>query len=425
MSGLTFAIESHTLTNGLRVRVVERPGLPILSLTLLLPSGVARERRAEAGLAHFTAALLSQGTTTRDALRLFEDVDALGASLGVHADYDFTSIGLSCLTRDREAAVEILADVTQRPLFALEEIERKRNDILSYIERRKDDVTDLVRVRFGEVLYGDHPYRAPRIGYAETVSALGRAEIANFYATQFAPAESILAVSGDVRARELWPLLEQHFGSWRSASLASSELPAIPNGTARRVERIQKDGVTQATLRVGALALERRDPDVIPCTLLNYILGGSGFGSRLMKNLREEKGLTYGAYSSFHTRRQRGYFFAGLQTGLATMNEALREMLHEITRLRDDGVTGEELEWAKRFFTGSLPLSFQTNDQLATHVLEQDLYGLEPEFWLRDLERMQAATLKDVNEAARRYLRPEEFTIVALADFREADLQLP
>lgn len=427
VSAPPFEVVRHTLENGLGLLLLERPQLPILSITTLLRAGVISESREEAGLSQLTASLLPRGTAKRDAVRLAEDVDALGASLGVHSDHDFSSVGISCLSRVGTEAVRILAEVVTSPAFDPEEVERRRNDVLSAIRRKNDDLVYLVRSRFQELVFGDHPYRLPLLGYEETVGRITPAEIRGFYERLYRPNNTLIAVAGDFRPAEMIELLEDAFGSWRPAPTPARELPPVPQPSGPHVERLQKDGVSQATLRVGLLGIPRNHPDYVVTTLMNYVLGGSGFGSRLMRSLREERGLTYGVYSSFHTRREHGYFFAGCQTGLDTMNAALAGMIEEILRMRDHGVTAEELERARSYYTGSLPLAFQTNDQLATLVLEQELYGLEPEFWNEEIRRIGAATTAEVSAAARTYLDPSRFTIVALADFtgRQLEINLP
>lgn len=415
----------HTLPNGLDLFLLERRTLPLLSITLLLPQGVNAEGPGQAGLSHLAASLLPQGTRHRDAVRLAEDVDALGASLGVHSDYDYTSVGLSCLARDAAEAISILAEVISEPALEDAEILRKRSDVLALLERRKDDATDRVRTRFAELLFGAHPYHHPRLGYPESVNALTNDTLRDFCRTHYHPRGAMLSVVGDFEPAAMLELLTRGFGPWQGGGAPVQLEPPIFRQPGVLVETIQKDDVAQATLRVGGPGFRRDHPDYAAANLLNYVLGGSGFGSRLMKNLREEKGLTYGAYSSFHTKKLAGAFLAGLQTSLDTMNAAMAELLSEITRMRDHGITQEELEWAKRYFTGSLPLSFQTNDQLANHVLEQALYDLEPEFWLREMERMKEATLEQVNAVATRYLRPETFTVVVLGDFRNREFRMP
>lgn len=417
----------RVLPNGLRVILLERPQLPILSATLLFDTGVIDEGDGEAGLAHFTAAMLRQGTERRDAVALAEAIESLGANLGASADYDATTVGVSSLARDHVEVLELLAEVARTPALLEAEVERKRSEILGHLERRKDDLGDRVRVRFSELIYGGHPYRAPRLGYEETVRGLTRERIQRFHTENYRPQRAWLAVAGDLRADDIWPVIERIFGDWTAnASAAPHRADALgAPRTGRRLEKIHKDGVTQATIRIGCRALSRESADYVPALVLNYVLGGSGFGSRLMKRLREERGLTYGAYSGFHARKQSGHFLAGLQTSVPTMQAALDELFAETLRMRDHGVTADELAWAQRFFTGSMPLSFQTNDQLATHLLERELYGLEPEFWRRDLERVGAVTPEDLREVAHRYLRIEDLDVVVLADFSDADIVLP
>jgi len=350
----------------------------------------------------------------------------------VHSDYDYSMVGVACLSRHQELGLDVLTEVLTSPAFAPDEVERRRNDILSLLERRKDDPVDRVRNRFIAGIYGDHPYRNPREGYPETVSEQDGESLRGFHRRFYRPEETLLAVVGDVRAEGVLTRLREALAGWSrpgsddpAGGVEPLVLPAIPRAQRVAVEKIQKDGMTQATIRAGTIGISRGNPDYVPIVLLNYILGGSGFGSRLMKRLREERGLTYGVRSSFTPRLEPGYFFIECQTGLLTMSEALAAIFEEVSRMRDHGITQEELDWAVRYFSGSLPLTLQTNDQLATRILEQEFYGLEEEFWLKDIDRMRRATVSEVNEAARRYLHPEQFTVICLADFRQADLDLP
>jgi zinc protease len=419
----SFSVSRHTLENGMRVLLMERPHLPILSLTLLVPAGVASESGPEAGLSGFTLGLLPRGTLRRGAVQLAEDVDSLGAVLGVHSDYDFSLAGVSSLARCSAEAIEILAEVAMSPAFEPEEVERRRSDVLSHLERMKDEPGELVRNRFLARIYGEHPYHHPPSGTPETVGRFQAADVHRFYRRFFRPNEAILAVVGDLEAGSTLRMLEDRFGPWAPSEPDLPARPPIPAPSGLTLDPIQKDGMTQATVRMGGLAIRRNSSDYIPLVLANYILGGSGFGSRLMKRLREDAGVTYGAYSNLRPRREPGYFFAGCQTGLETMNTALDMMHDEIRRLHEGGVSPEELDWARRFFTGSLPLSLQTNDQLATKVLEQELFGLEEEFWFKEIDHMQRIEVEEVNRAARRFLDPDLLTVVCLADFRATELK--
>ncbi|MCA9729013.1 MAG: insulinase family protein, partial [Candidatus Eisenbacteria bacterium] len=249
--GPRIAVHRKTLSNGLLALLVQRPGLPVVSLNLLLRSGLVRERRGEEGLAQLTTTLLSHGTRQRSATQLAEDVDSLGAALGVHCDRDFASVGLSAASDDLGAAIEILADVVTQPAFAAEEIERRRSDILSGLRRREDDNAYRVARRFTECIFGDHPYRNPSLGRPEVVSELSRDQIVGFYESGFRPNNGVLAVVGAFEPEDLLRDLEARLGSWKPGTVSDSALPPIPEATERTVETLQKDDVVQATIRVG------------------------------------------------------------------------------------------------------------------------------------------------------------------------------
>ena len=412
------------LGNGLVVLVMERRHLPTLSATLLFPAGIASEPEERPGAAFFASQVLPMGTLRRTAVELAEDVDGLGATLSTGCDYDYATIDVTGLSRDSLALLDTLAEVTLSPAFLEEEVERRRSQILGLLERRKDDHSDVVRNRFFEEIYGDHPYRRTREGTPDSVGRMTREDLVDLWIASYVPTGAILAIAGDIDSDRAIRIAEERFGSWKALE-SPPALPQLPGvHPARRVVTIQQD-VTQANIRMGNIAIERNHPDFCAATVMNYILGGAGFGSRLMRSLREERGLTYGVHTNFLTRRQPGYFFASTQTGMSTMNEAIREMLIEIDRFLETGPTEEELVWAKRFFTGSLPLTLETNDQLAQRMLEQEFFQLEDEYWVRDIERIESVTAEEVLGFARRHVHPERFALVVLGDFREGKLEVP
>jgi zinc protease len=414
----------HVLGNGLVVLVMERRHLPTLSATLLFPAGIAAEPEERSGAAFFASQVLPMGTLRRTAVELAEDVDGLGATLSTGCDYDYATIDVTGLSRDADRLLDILAEVTLSPAFLEEEVERRRSQILGLLERRKDDHADVVRNRFIEEIYHGHPYRRTREGTPDTIARMTREDLVDLWFASYVPTGAILAFAGDIDSARAFRLAEERFGGWK----ALESLPGLPQPPEllpeRRIITIQQD-VTQAYIRMGNIAIERSSPDFCAAAVMNFILGGAGFGSRLMHSLREERGLTYGVQTNVLTRRQPGYFFASTQTGIATMNEAVLQMLIEIDRFLETGPTDQEIEWAKRFFTGSLPLTLETNDQLAQKMLEQEFYHLEEEYWVRDIERVGAVTAEQVLGFARRHVHPQRFALVVLGDFREAKLDVP
>ncbi len=413
-------VERRTrLPNGLTISLVQRTHLPILSATLLLPAGVACERPDEAGLAGLTASLLRRGTLRRDATRLAEDIEGMGASLGIASDYDYALAGVSGLARDAHALLATLGEVLLEPAFDPGELERRRTELLGLLHRRRDDPASLVRDRFLARLYGAHPYHLPRDGYPETIERFTTEEVKRFHHQSYRPDSAVLAVVGDVDPEEILGLAERTFRDWIGTGADRFSPPPVVTAEAPGLERIQKDGLAQAVLRIGNLALRRDSPRYLAAVVMNFVLGGSGPGCRLMRALREERALVYEVHSNVHPRLETGYFYAEARTAAGTAEEALAVLQREIDRLLEEGITAEELDLARRFFTGSLPLALETNDQLATNFLSRSFYGLEEEFWLRDIEAISRLSVEEVNAAARAVIRPERFVVVRLADERQ------
>jgi zinc protease len=457
-AGCHFPEERCTLPNGLRVIAVRRDHLPILSATVLLPAGTAMEAPGEAGLSAMTASLLTRGTLRRGAMEIAEAADGIGAGLGVSSDYDYTLAGTGCLSRDAAEALALLAEVLVAPSFPDDEVERRRGEILGILERRRDDPSDLVRNRFLERIYGTHPYHHPREGVPATLGRFTRADLAGFYERHYRPDGAVLALVGDLDPARAFRLAAELLGGWGAGDAsptaavagttgdppdgsggisAGDSRGAAPGGSLQgsragippvrgecqaSFDRLQKDGLTQAVIRLGCPGIRRDAPEYLAAVLMNYLLGGSGAGSRLHRALREDRGLAYEVFSNVHPRRERGYFFASCRTAMETADEALRVLEEELRRLCDEGAASAEVDLARRFFTGSLPLGLETNDHLATNALAREFYGLEEEFWLRDIERLEVTAVEEVNEAARRLIQTNGLAVVVAGDFREAAL---
>ncbi|MBD3335672.1 MAG: hypothetical protein GF355_09165 [Candidatus Eisenbacteria bacterium] len=413
-------VETLALDNGLQVYLAPRGEVPVLTLEAMVVAGTMDEPAGSAGLAYFVGELLNRGTENYTARELANKLDSMGAELSVDTDYDYTTVSLSILSKDLEEGLELLREVLDRAAFDPEEVERKRSEVQGYLERLKDDYVDVVRKTFYDLIYGEHPYHRPLQGTMESVSELGADDLREFHAATYVPNNIMLAAVGQFDSGLMAAEIRDTFGDWARRDVAPREPPEMPEPH-WQVKTIDRE-VTQATIRLGHIGLPRDHPDYNTARLLNFILGGSGFGSRLMANLREDRGITYGVYSNFWPRKDAGYFFVSTQVVLDSLNVAVREILAEIDEIRAEGITAEELELAKRYYTGNLPLQLQTNEQLAGLVLQQQFYGLEDDFWLKEIEAMQAATLDDVHRVAREHISPQELALVVLGDFEKVSL---
>ena len=411
--------------NGLTVLVLERRHLPIVSATLLIRAGSRSSRRIGSRCgASSSRSFFPLGTTRRGAIELAEDVDGLGASLSVGCDFDYATVDVTGAPATPAALIDILAEVALEPAFLDEEIERKRSQILGLPRKAARTITPCRAQRFFEAIYGAHPYHRTKEGTPESVASDGRGTRSRtFHGARYAPGRlDPGAGRRHRRGRDAGFRAPRRFGGWERRPLpcrraADARAPGARgrHDPARCHPGDDPDGQHRAS--------SATIPTTTPPSCMNYILGGSGFGSRLMKNLREERGLTYGVHSNFWPRREPGYFFAATQTKVETMNEAIARDARRDRTIPRSGATEEELAWAKKFFTGSLPLTLETNDQIAGEAARAGVLRAARRVLAARLEQMQAVTREQVIDVARRHIHPDRFAIVVLADFREHPLR--
>jgi zinc protease len=266
---------------------------------------------------------------------------------------------------------------------------------------------------FAPLVFGPHPYARPIEGTESTVPLLTREEVVAFHRTYYRPNNAALVLVGDLTEREARRAAQSAFGRWDRAEVPAAAVPAAPALRERRVELIDKD-LTQATVVLGHAGIARSDPDFYAVTVMNYILGGGGFASRLMTRIRDNEGLVYGISSGFDARRYPGAFSVALQTKTESAAAAIRAVVEEISKIRSEGVSAAELDGAKRYLAGSFPLRYETNSRLATLVGMVDLYGLGPTYFEDYPTKIRAVTLEDVRRVADARLDAERYVLVVV-----------
>lgn len=407
--------------NGITVLLVERHGLPIISIQMLIRAGSMNDPEPLGGVANLVANLLDEGTTTRSSAQIAEEVDFMGARLDASAGADASTASLTVLKKDLAKGLAILADIVRRPSFPAAEIERKRQQTLGAIIAQQDDPAAVAEKAFQNVIFQNHPYHRPVEGTEATVPKIQRADITKFYDTYYRPNNAILAVVGDVTEAELMALVDAEFGGWEARDVPPVTAPS-PNLPERRRMEVIDRSLTQASLVMGHVGIQRNNPDYYAVVVMNYILGGGGFSSRLLKKIRDEQGLVYGIASHFDARVHPGSFEVSLQTKTATADEALAGVLAELERIRREKVTAQELTEAKEFLVGSFPLRMETNARMAALLSQIEFYGLGRSYFDDYPDKIRAVTADDVLRAAQRYLHPDKLTLVAVG--RKAELQL-
>lgn len=409
-------LEELTLSGGLRVVLVRKEGLPIVTLRLLVRGGAGVVPPRAAGLAGLTADMLDEGTSSRSALGLAEAVERLGARLEPTDGWDANAVSLSVLEPRLPEALELFAEVVLDPIFADRELERVRHERITRVVQSRDEPRVLASDALARVLYGaGHPYGTARLGTEDTLEKIQRNDVEAFYRAHYHPGNATLVVVGDVGVSTLEGLLEAALGSWKPRRAPGATWPKPSPPGEGRIFVVDKPGAAQSEIRVGGIGASRGTPDYFPLTVLNTILGGS-FTSRLNAKLREERGYTYGARSEFDMRVTPGPFTAQTAVHTPVTDSAVADSLCEIQRLATEPVPLDELERARNYVALRLPQRFETVDDLAARVAELVLYDLRADFWDRYVERILAVGAEDVQTAARVYLDVGSLRIVVAGD---------
>lgn len=422
------ATGSFTLANGLKVIVVEDHKLPLLSIEVRLdiPPITQGER---AGLVDMVGDLLGSGTATRTKAELDEAVDALGAHLGTSHD----GIYINGLSKHLESMLQIASDVTIGASFPDAEVEKVRTRLLSAVQQRRSDPDSIAEAVGRSATFGRvHPYG--EVTQESTIKKITADDVRAYYRYFFRPDQGYLIFVGDITLKEAKKLAKKYFGKWRSTDAKFGDArsgqmeipvlgtvytlkePTIPRGE-RRVVLVDRPGAKQSVIRVSyPLALEPRDLRNMSAQVMNTILGGGVFNARLMQNLREDKGYTYGAYSVLEADRYNGSFTASVSVRTEVTDSTVMEIIKEMDRLRQDLVTREELDLAKKYMAGSFARSLEDPRTVARFALNTQLNSLEKDHYDTYLQRLDAITAEDVRAAAIAFLHPENAVIFVVGD---------
>ncbi len=415
-------VDRKVLDNGLKLMVVERHNLPLVKVTIGVNAGSLIEPEEKAGLAGLTAGLLKSGTKKRTAEEIDESIDFVGGSIGASGGSDYSTVTLSILKKDVELGFELLSDVMMNPLFPEDELVKKVKRIKGSLKQSEEDPGFVSSKAFKKEVFGSHPYGRLVKGSEETLDAIKREDLVNYHSSYYLPNNSVMAVVGDITADEVSLLVDKYFSKWDSKKFILPTSPKPDDSRVRRTVIVDKD-LTQASIILGHLGISRGHPDYYKVSVMDYILGRGGFASRLMLNIREEKGLAYSIYSVFSAERESGSFRVTLQTKNESANTAIDEILKEMRRISSEPVTDIELSDAKSFLTGSFPMRIETSSRIASFLVAVEYYGLGVDYIDKYPSYINSVTKEDVLKAAQKYLDPENFVLVVVADKEEAAIR--
>jgi len=414
--------EMRTLPNGMQVIIVLHHEQPAVSMRLLERAGSVQDLPGKAGVANLAASLLDQGTTSKSAEQIADQIDFIGGALGAGSGSDLSFVNVIVMKDSFDVGMDLLADVARNPAFAPEEIERQKQQVISNLRVNQGDPDYIASVLFDRLVYGFHPYGLPNSGTPETLAAITRADLQAYHRRNFVPNNMILAIVGDVTSPEAFAAAQRVFGGWPRGEIEPLKIVEPPAPT-RRIVIVDKPDAVQTEIRVGQLAIPRKHQDYLAWDLAVKILGGEG-ANRLHRVLRSERGLTYGAAADTEARKQAGDFVAETDTRTETTGEALRLMVDEISKLQRDRVFERELSDAQAYLAGSFPLTIETPNEIATQVLNVVFYDLPVEEIGTFRERVQRVTPDDILRVARFYVRPDRLSIVLVGNAAEFVPQL-
>ncbi|MBI5216357.1 MAG: insulinase family protein [Ignavibacteriae bacterium] len=409
-------IQKATLSNGLQVWLVEQHELPTFAFNLVIHAGSDHDPVSMPGLATMTADVLDEGTATRDALAIAEELETIGASLNVNAGTDGSFFTLSSLSKHFDMALNVFADVLLNPVFPEKEFDRLKKQRLTTLLQQKDQPVSIANNAFSFLLYGSsHPYGNNSLGTETSLNALTQSDLVKFYQSYYVPNNATLIAVGDLNMNDVVSKLEASLKSWKKNAVAPLNIPTPAAIEKSKIFIIDKPGAAQSEIRMGYPALARSTPDYFPVLAMNRMLGGQ-FSSRINMNLREKHGFTYGARSGFSFYKNVGPFIANAPVVTEKTDSSLQELFYEINLMRDKGMTDDELKFVKNGLIGGFALTFETPAQIAGGLQNIALYGLPDNYFATYLQNIENVSLDDVQRVSKKYLDTSTMYTLVVGD---------
>ena len=414
-------VDRWQLKNGLEVLAIARHDLPVVSFSIAIKAGGYDEEKGKTlGVADFTASMLRKGTKARSADQIAGAIDFVGGALDMQSSSESSFASCSVLSKDARLCVDLLSDILLRPTFPEAEMGEVRDQVLAALAGRYDNPHELASEHLDNLLFGE---KNPDgwVLMPEDVQKISHADLVTFWKTYYRPNNAILAIAGDIDPAKLRGELEKAFGGWEKADVPVRTEPKVPAVKATRILLVDRPDLTQATLMFGHPGIKHTDPDWYAVTLMNYVLGGSDFSSRLMTEVRSKRGLTYGIGSSFGASLYQGAFRVSASTKNASVWDALVASVGEMRRMKAEGPSEEEIAKAKGYYAGSYPFKLQGAGEIAGSIVAAELQGLDVSY-VKDFPlRIGAVSTAMAKAAAGKWLEPDALWVVIVG--RAADIE--
>ena len=414
-------VEQVTLSNGMKLFVLEDHELPLIHLSARIRVGSIDEPPEKVGLASLTGTVMrTGGTKNRTGEEIDEELERIAASVETGIGLNSGSASMSVLTKDLGTGLAILADILMNPAFPEEMIQLGKLRQRSAISRRNDSVNRLASREFGKLIYGsDSPY-ARSAEYA-TIDSITREDLISFHRRFFYPNNMMLAVWGDFQTADMIQNIEEAFEGWEKREVQVSLPPKVHYEFRKTVNLIQKDDVNQTNIYMGHIGGLRSDPDYFALVLMNRILG-SGFTSRLFKEVRSRQGLAYSVFGYYSANFDHdGIFYIGCQTKSETTVQAIRALTAEVEKMAASEVTDEELELARDSYLNAFVFNFDSKGEIVNRLMTYAYYGYPLDFLEKAKEKIEKVTKSDILRVVRKHLHPDKMQILAVGRSQDFD----
>jgi zinc protease len=390
----------------------------VVTVLVIVDAGSTNDPAGKEGVAALTAGTLLEGSERFDGAELAEKFEQLGTSVESGADWDSAFIKITVLSGQLEEATRLLGEAVSSPVFPEREVERAKAERLAEILQLETEPRGLADEKFSEFLYTQESrYSKPDEGSAESVSALSRKDVEEFYRSSYRAGSTTVIIAGDIPTDEARALITRAFQRWPLGRAPDRPLIAVARTTRKSIHIVDKPEAPQSELRAGHVGLPRKHPDFFPTLVMNAVLGGL-FGSRINLNLREAHGYTYGASSLYDWRRGPGPFVVSTAVQSEVTALALREILFEIDRIRGERISEEELSLARDYLDGVFPIRYETTAAIASALATLVIYDLPADYYDSYRRNVRGVSADAVLRAARSHLHPDELQTIVVGDAR-------
>lgn len=403
--------KTKILENGAKIKYLYRNSIPIVYVSVLIPASPLDETTPS--IAYLTSHLLTHGTKNRDARQIEDEIDFLAISIDKKVTHDYTMLTLATTKRHLKESLELFFDILTNPVFPEEEIKKEVTILEKSLKQLEEDPSYIAGKNFLKQLFREHPYGRQVEGEPEKLKDVKREDVVSFYEDFYKPDRMLFSVVGAINEKEVKELIEEKIiklqGKQKQRNIKSPE--KLKRDQPLKII-IKRDDLIQSTIVLGFEGISRKDPDFYSLSVMNYILGGGGLTSRLAKQIREEKGLAYSIYSTFYPNLLPGAFYMEVKTKAENTENVIKMVLQEMKKIKENGVTDEELKEAKQFLIGSFPMRFDTMKKISEFLPVMDFYELGDDYIKKYPEYIEKVTKEDIKRVSQRFLNTDSYILV-------------